>query len=82
MDYARTLMMEKSVSKKYWREVVSIVVYNLNRVQIKKERSHTTCKEELEDNNTFIYMDDDSQRTPNEQENQATISQQTGNDKV
>ena len=27
MDYARTFMMEKKVSLKYWREVVSTVVY-------------------------------------------------------
>ena len=36
MDYARTLMMEKSVSLKYWKEVMSTIVYTLNRVQIKK----------------------------------------------
>ena len=34
--HARTLMMEKSFALKYWREVVSIVVYTLNRVQVKK----------------------------------------------
>ena len=28
--------MEKNVALKYWREVVSIAVYTLNRVQIKK----------------------------------------------
>ena len=32
MDCARTLMMEKDVSLKYWREDVSIAVYTLNRV--------------------------------------------------
>ena len=32
MDYARTLVMEKNVSLKYWREVVSIDVYTLNCV--------------------------------------------------
>ena len=36
IDYVRTLIMEKIVSKKYWREVVSIVVYTLNRLQVKK----------------------------------------------
>ena len=35
MDYARTLMMEKNLALKYKKEVTSIVVYTLNRVQIK-----------------------------------------------
>ena len=30
-------MMEKNVALKYWREVVSTIVYTLNRVQIKKD---------------------------------------------
>ena len=156
MDCARTLLMEKSVSKKYWRQDISNVVYTMNRVQVKKgrnatpfelwygyapnvkyfkifgskcyilkdnrngkldaksdegmflgystkskaykclnsntnkvvksangkivefaERSDTTCKEEPKNYKTFIYMDDGAPITPNEQENQATISQQT-----
>ena len=36
MDCARSLMMEKSVALKCWKEVVSIVVYTLNRVYVKK----------------------------------------------
>ena len=36
IDCARTLMMEKNVALKYWREAVSIAVYTLNRVQVKK----------------------------------------------
>ena len=36
MDCARTLMMEKNVTIKYWRESMSTIVYNLNRVQVKK----------------------------------------------
>ena len=36
MDYARTLMMENNVAKKYQREVVSTTIYTLNRVQVKK----------------------------------------------
>ena len=32
MDYARTLMMKKNISLKYWREVVSTIVYNLSRI--------------------------------------------------
>ena len=32
IDYSRTLMMEKNIVLKYWREVVSIAVYALNRV--------------------------------------------------
>ena len=34
MDYVRTLMMEKNVSLKYQREVVSIIAYTLNYVQV------------------------------------------------
>lgn len=44
MDCARTLMMQKSISNKYWREVVSIVVYTLNRVQVKKGTNATPFK--------------------------------------
>ena len=36
MDCTRALLMEKNVSLKYWRGVVSTVVYTLNQVQIKK----------------------------------------------
>ena len=41
MDCARTLMMEKNAALKYWREVLSTVVYTLNYVQIKKG-THST----------------------------------------
>ena len=41
MDYARTLMMEKKVALKYWREVVSTIVNTLNHVQVKKG-THST----------------------------------------
>ena len=41
MDYARTLMMEKNVALKYWREAVSTTVYILNRLQIKKGTNST-----------------------------------------
>ena len=41
MDYARTLMMEKNVSLKSWRADVSITVYTLNHVQVKKG-THST----------------------------------------
>ena len=41
MDYARTLMMEKNVALKYWREAISTNAYTLNRVQVKKG-THTT----------------------------------------
>ena len=30
LDYARTLMIQKKVALKYWREAVSTVVYTLN----------------------------------------------------
>ena len=35
MDYTRTLMMEKNVILKYWREFVSTIIYK-NYVQVKK----------------------------------------------
>ena len=41
IDYARTLMMEKNVAVNYWREVVSAIVYTLNRVQIEKGTNAT-----------------------------------------
>ena len=41
MECAIILMMKKKVSQKYWREVVSIVVYTLNRVQVKKGTNAT-----------------------------------------
>ena len=36
MDCARTLMMEKNISLKYWREAISISIYTLNHVQVNK----------------------------------------------
>ena len=36
MNSTRTLMMEKNVSQKYWREVVSTAVYSMNQMQVKK----------------------------------------------
>ena len=41
MDCARTLMMEKNVVLKYWREVISKILYTLNCVQVKKG-THST----------------------------------------
>ena len=41
MDCARTPMMEKSVSQKYWRGAVITIVYTLNRVQVKKGTNST-----------------------------------------
>ena len=37
MDYARTLMIEKNVAIKYWKEEISTTVHTLNRVQLKKD---------------------------------------------
>ena len=41
MDCARTLMIEKKVALKYWREAVSTTIYTLNQVQVKKG-THST----------------------------------------
>ena len=41
INYSKTLMMEKNVALKYWREVVSTTVYTLNKVQVKKGTNAT-----------------------------------------
>lgn len=41
MDCARTLMIEKNVSIKYWKEAISTIVHTLNRVQLKKDSNQT-----------------------------------------
>ena len=41
VDYARTLMREKNVTLKYWREAISTTIYTLNRVQVMKG-THST----------------------------------------
>ena len=41
MDCTRTLMMEKNIALKYWREAVSTAIYTLNQVQAKKG-THST----------------------------------------
>ena len=37
MDCARTLMIEKNVERKYWKEAINIIVHTLNRVPLKKD---------------------------------------------
>ena len=41
MDCARTLMIEKNVTIKYWKEAIRTIVHNLNRVQLKKNSNQT-----------------------------------------
>ena len=41
MDCARTLMIEKKVALKYWKEAISTAVHTLNRVQLKKDSFKT-----------------------------------------
>ena len=41
IDYARTLMMEKNIALKYWREAISTTIYTLNHVDAKKG-THST----------------------------------------
>ena len=43
MDCARTLMIGKNVAIKYWKEVISIIVHTLNKVQLKKDSNQTPC---------------------------------------
>ena len=39
MDCARTLMIEKNVATKYWKEVINIAAHILNKVQLKKGKN-------------------------------------------
>ena len=41
MDCVRTLIIEKNVARKYWKEVISTIVHTLNRVQLKKDPNQT-----------------------------------------
>ena len=37
MNYARTLMIEKNVAIKYWKEAINTIVHTMNKVQLKKK---------------------------------------------
>ena len=41
MDCAITLMIEKNIAIKYWKEVINTAVHTLNRVQLKKDSFKT-----------------------------------------
>ena len=41
MDCARTLMIEKNVAIKYWKETISSTIHTLNIVQLKKDSNQT-----------------------------------------
>ena len=41
IECARTLMMEKTIDLKYWREAISVIVHTLNCVQVKKGTNAT-----------------------------------------
>ena len=41
MDCARTLMIEKNIAIKYWKEAINIAVHTLNQVQLKKDTFKT-----------------------------------------
>lgn len=41
IDYARTLMIEKNIALKYWKEAINIVIHTLNRVQLKRDSNQT-----------------------------------------
>jgi hypothetical protein len=44
MDCARTLMIEKNVATKYWKESMNETFHTMNRVQLKKGTNQTTYK--------------------------------------
>ena len=41
MDCARTIMMEKNVATKYWKEAINTTIHTLNKVQLKKGTNKT-----------------------------------------
>ena len=41
MDCSRTLMIEKNVVIKYWKEVINTAVHTLKKVQLKKDSNQT-----------------------------------------
>ena len=41
MDCARTLMMKNNFYQKYWRKVVSVAIYTLNQIHVKKGTNKT-----------------------------------------
>ena len=41
MDYARTLMIEKNIAIRCWKEEINTIVHTLNRVQLKKDAFKT-----------------------------------------
>ena len=41
MDCARTLMIEKKVAIKCWKEAINTTVHTLNKVQLKKDSNQT-----------------------------------------
>lgn len=41
IDCERTLMIEKNVATKYWRESISTSIHTLNQVQLKKGTNKT-----------------------------------------
>ena len=41
MDCARTLMIEKNIAIKYWKEAINTAVHTLNQVQLKKDSFQT-----------------------------------------
>ena len=46
-DCARTFIMERNVSQKYYREDVSIAIYTLNRLQVKKGTNSLNCNMDI-----------------------------------
>ena len=41
MDCTRTLMIEKNIAIKYWKEAINTAVHTLNQVQLKKDSVKT-----------------------------------------
>ena len=41
MDCEKTLMIEKNVALKYWKEAINTAIHTLNKVQLKKDSNKT-----------------------------------------
>ena len=56
MDCARTLMIEKNVPSKYWKEAISTAIHTLNRVQLKKGTDKTLFELWYAINSMFFFF--------------------------
>ena len=44
IEATRAILIENDVSKMFWREAMNIIVYTMNRVQVRKDTNETPCE--------------------------------------